>query len=68
MESLIPSIKKLEVALFMGAWIEIKKWWKKTEKKKVALFMGAWIEISKKYNFSSTVSSHSSWVRGLKFY
>ena len=33
------------VALFMGAWIEIRLLNKKEKRELVALFMGAWIEI-----------------------
>ena len=53
----------------MGAWIEIAITATiGTLRTKVAPFMGAWIEIRQRLRLSqSQVSSHPSWVRGLKF-
>jgi len=50
----------------MGAWIEILNDLKMSEKIYVAPYMGAWIEISSFSFCFASLSSHPTWVRGLK--
>ncbi len=58
----------MDVAPFMGAWIEIGAVMILGGKIIVAPFMGAWIEILYLYSIlARTYMSHPSWVRGLKY-
>ena len=50
----------------MGAWIEIKYRDLSLQALSVAPHMGAWIEIISVEAESKTVTSHPTWVRGLK--
>ena len=54
------------VAPHMGAWIEIKIGSYDLNCDLVAPHMGAWIEIGQQVMCLGTVSSHPTWVRGLK--
>ena len=63
---LLPIRLKKEVAPHVGAWIEITKRGVNNLDCSVAPHVGAWIEISMLCNSIRFVSSHPTWVRGLK--
>ena len=52
----------------MGAWIEIREKLKRKEKPCVAPHVGAWIEMWESVMGTTTLTSHPTWVRGLKYY
>ena len=54
------------VASYMGAWIETSYRLSVALANHVASYMGAWIETRKKALFEGWLSSHPTWVRGLK--
>ena len=56
-----------QVAPFVGAWIEISSTPICNLFSRVAPFVGAWIEMGILASISSSIKSHPSWVRGLKF-
>ena len=62
-----PTPRPTTVAPYMGAWIEIANCCASVSRSPVAPYMGAWIEIiGGKFVLGSGLTSHPTWVRGLK--
>ncbi len=59
-------VKNVRVAPYMGAWIEIWISLLNSLVFIVAPYMGAWIEIFTVKLLFVNISSHPTWVRGLK--
>ena len=60
------SVKILNVAPYVGAWIETDINSHFVGGQPVAPYVGAWIETEKEPLSCYTVESHPMWVRGLK--
>ena len=57
---------KLVVAPYVGAWIETLVVRTATTSRPVAPYVGAWIETTVAEGRATIVTSHPTWVRGLK--
>ena len=66
LKNLAQKDKEERVAPLVGAWIETSIRDDIFELKTVAPLVGAWIETQYALHFQLSVSSHPSWVRGLK--
>ena len=62
-----PKDQIITVALYTSAWIEMKRPSFQEMVAYVALYTSAWIEMSITCMYSSSIGSHSTRVRGLKF-
>ena len=56
----------MQVASYVGAWIETVIGRKVSDWLKVASYVGAWIETDAKAALDRITASHPMWVRGLK--
>ena len=62
----ITRLTGLQVAPYVGAWIETEYRLNSDEEWKVAPYVGAWIETSAAVRGIRYAWSHPTWVRGLK--
>ena len=58
----------LDVAPYMGAWIETPRYLSTMPTKRVAPYMGAWIETLHCTRYALVVQSLPTWGRGLKLH